>query len=50
MANCNVTIYDGPGAVAAARAFIITLDDTKLLEVTMCAPADSPIVMVVYKT
>jgi len=50
MANCNVAIYEGVGAVTAARALIITIDDAKLLAVAMCAPADSPIVMVAYKT
>ncbi len=50
MANCNVVVYEGVGAVAAAHAFIETIDDAKIIAVAMCAPADSPIVMVVYKT
>jgi len=49
MVNCLCAIFDGAGSIAAARALIITIDDAKLLEVAMCAPADSPVVMVVYK-
>lgn len=50
MANCNVSVYTGSTAVTLAHTFIETLDDTKVISVVGFVTANSPTIIVVYKT
>lgn len=50
MANCNVSVYTGATAVSAAHTFIETIDDSKIISVCAFTAANSPTIMVVYKT
>jgi hypothetical protein len=50
MANANTNVYKGATAVADACTFLETLDDAKIIAVTSFTAANSPTIMVVYKT
>lgn len=50
MANANVSVYSGVTAVSSAHTFIETLDDSKIIAVTSFVTANTPTIIVVYKT
>jgi hypothetical protein len=50
MSNCNTHTYTGTTAVTDATTFLATLDDTKLLAVTSFVTANTPTIIIVYKT
>ena len=50
MTNANTNVYKGSTAVADACTFIEATDDTKIIAVTSFTAANSPTIIVVYKT
>jgi hypothetical protein len=50
MTNANTNVYKGVTAVTDACAFIEATDDTKIIAVTSFTAANSPTIIVVYKT
>lgn len=50
MANCNTNTYTGPTAVTDATTFIETIDEAKIVSVCAFTAANSPTIIVVYKT
>jgi hypothetical protein len=50
MANANTNVYKGKTAVTDACTFIETVDEAKIIAVTSFTAANSPTIIVVYKT
>jgi hypothetical protein len=50
MANANTNVYKGATAVADACTFIETVDEAKIISVCAFTAANSPTIIVVYKT
>lgn len=50
MANANTNVYKGTTAVTDACTFIETIDDAKIIAVTAFTAANTPTIIVVYKT
>jgi hypothetical protein len=50
MANANTNVYKGVTAVTDACTFIEATDDTKIISVVGFTAANTPTIIVVYKT
>ena len=50
MTNANTNVYKGVTAVTDACAFIEATDDTKIISVVGFTAANTPTIIVVYKT